>query len=33
MFGARLRELADNDRIEGVGDLRKWRHSDVRLKD
>jgi hypothetical protein len=33
MFDARLRELADNDRIEGVGDLRKWRHSEVRLKD
>ncbi len=32
MFGARLRELADNDRIEGAGDLRKWRHSEVRLK-
>jgi hypothetical protein len=24
--------LADNDRIEGAGDLRKWRHSEVRLK-
>jgi hypothetical protein len=33
IFGARLRELADNDRIEGAGDLRKWRHSEVRLKD
>jgi hypothetical protein len=33
IFGARLRELADTDRIEGAGDLRKWRHSEVRLKD
>ena len=33
IFAARLRELADNDRIESAGDLRKWRHSEVRLKD
>ena len=33
VFSARLRELVDNDRIEGAGDLRKWRHSEVRLKD
>jgi hypothetical protein len=32
IFGARLRELAENDRIEGAGDLRKWRFSEVRLK-
>ena len=32
IFGARLRELADTDQIEGAGDLRKWRHSEVRLR-
>lgn len=32
IFGARLQELAEKDRIEGAGDLRKWRHSEVRLK-
>jgi hypothetical protein len=32
IFAARLRHLADNDQIEGAGDLRKWRHSEVRLK-
>ena len=32
VFAARLRELADTDQIEGAGDLRKWRHSEVRLK-
>jgi hypothetical protein len=32
IFGARLRELADTDQIEGAGDLRKWRHSEVRRK-
>jgi hypothetical protein len=32
-FGARILELAEADRIEGVGDLRKWRWSEVRLKD
>jgi len=32
VVAARLRYLADNDRIEGAGDLRKWRHSEVRLK-
>jgi hypothetical protein len=25
--------LSDTDRIEGVGDLRLWRWSEVRLKD
>ena len=33
IFAARLRDLADNDRIEGMGDLRMWRFSEVRLKD
>jgi hypothetical protein len=33
MVAARLQALADSDLIEGVGDLRKWRHSEVRLKD
>ena len=32
-IAARLQILADSDRIEGFGDLRKWRHSEVRLKD
>jgi uncharacterized protein DUF3658 len=32
-IAARLQALADSDRIEGIGDLRKWRHSEVRLKD
>ena len=32
MFGARLSALAEVGRIEGRGDLRKWRHSEVRLK-
>ena len=27
---ARLGALADTDRIEGAGDLRKWRYSEVR---
>jgi hypothetical protein len=25
--------LSDSDRIEGVGDIRMWRYSEVRLKD
>ncbi|NLS73106.1 hypothetical protein E3H11_30205 [Bradyrhizobium brasilense] len=33
MIGARLRFLSHADRIEGVGDLRPWGHSEVRLKD
>jgi len=33
MVGARLGALVDSGRIEGAGDLRKWRYSDVRLKD
>ena len=32
-IAARLQVLSDTDRIEGIGDLRKWRHSEVRLKD
>lgn len=32
MIGARLIALAEAGRIEGLGDLRKWRHSEVRLK-
>jgi hypothetical protein len=33
VFAARLRDLADRNEIEGVGDLRKWGWSEVRLKD
>ncbi|MCK1543074.1 hypothetical protein IVA87_00505 [Bradyrhizobium sp. 147] len=33
MVAARLKALSDSDRIEGIGDLRMWRHSEVRLKD
>ncbi|WP_025033172.1 DUF3658 domain-containing protein [Bradyrhizobium sp. DOA9] len=33
MIAARLKALSDADRIEGIGDLRMWRHSEVRLKD
>ena len=33
VIAARLRALADSDRIEGIGDLRMWGHSEVRLKD
>jgi hypothetical protein len=33
VLAARLRWLSDNDKIEGVGDLRLWGHSEVRLKD
>ncbi|WP_426438518.1 hypothetical protein [Bradyrhizobium genosp. P] len=32
-IAARLRVLSDSDRIEGVGDLRRWTGSEVRLKD
>jgi Protein of unknown function len=32
IIGARIEALAESDRIEGAGDLRKWRHSEVRLK-
>ncbi|WP_050424951.1 hypothetical protein [Bradyrhizobium tropiciagri] len=33
VIAARLRLLSDSDRIEGVGDLRIWGGSEVRLKD
>lgn len=33
MIAARLRVPSDSDRIEGIGDLRSWLHSEVRLKD
>jgi hypothetical protein len=33
IVGARLGALAEAGRIEGAGDLRKWRYSEVRLKD
>jgi hypothetical protein len=32
-IAARLQVLSDADRIEGIGDLRMWFHSEVRLKD
>ena len=33
MIAARLKVLSDSDRIEGIGDIRSWLHSEVRLKD
>jgi hypothetical protein len=33
ILGARPGALAEADRIDSAGDLRKWRHSEVRLKD
>lgn len=33
ILAARLRWLSDNDKIGGIGDLRVWGHSEVRLKD
>jgi hypothetical protein len=33
MVAARLQALSESDLIEGIGDLRKWRYSEVRLKD
>jgi len=33
VLAARLRWLSDNDKIEGIGDMRMWGHSEVRLKD
>jgi Protein of unknown function len=33
IIGARIQALVDADRIESAGDLRKWRYSEVRLKD
>ena len=32
-IAARLKVLSDTDRIEGIGELRMCRHSEVRLKD
>jgi hypothetical protein len=32
ILGARIQVLAASDRIEGAGDLRYWRHSEIRLK-
>jgi hypothetical protein len=32
-ISARIRLLADTDRIESFGDVRKWRHSEMCLKD
>jgi hypothetical protein len=32
VVAARLQELAETDRIEGIGDLRMWSNSEVRLK-
>jgi Protein of unknown function len=32
MFAARIQALVEADRLEGQGDLRKWRHSEVRSK-
>jgi hypothetical protein len=33
IFAARLQDLSDQNKIEGIGDLRMWRFSEVRLKD
>ncbi len=32
IIGARIEALAESNRIESAGDLRAWRHSEVRLK-
>jgi uncharacterized protein DUF3658 len=32
MLGARLEALAEASQIDSAGDLRKWRHSEVRLR-
>jgi hypothetical protein len=32
IIGARVEELAEQDRIDSAGDLRYWRHSEIRLK-
>ena len=32
IIGARIEELSDEDRIDSEGDLRYWRHSEIRLK-
>lgn len=33
MIAARLKVLSVSDRIEGIGNLQSWLHSEVRLKD
>jgi hypothetical protein len=33
VIAARLKVLSDSDRIEGIGDIRSWLHSEVRLRD
>ncbi|WP_409334254.1 hypothetical protein [Bradyrhizobium manausense] len=33
VIAARLKVLSDSDRIEGIGNLQSWLHSEVRLKD
>ena len=33
MFAARILVLAKAGRLEDIGDLPKWNHSEVRLKD
>ena len=33
LIGARLAALAEADRIDSAGDIRKWRYREVRLKD
>ena len=33
VIAARLRVLSDSDRIEGIGNIQSWFHSEVRLKD
>ena len=32
IVGARIEQLSDEDRIDSKGDLRYWRHSEIRLK-
>ena len=32
IIGARIEELVEQDRIDSEGDLRYWRHSEIRLK-
>jgi hypothetical protein len=31
-LAARIQVLVESDRLEAQGDLRRWRHSEVRLK-
>ncbi|MBR0880393.1 MULTISPECIES: hypothetical protein [Bradyrhizobium] len=33
VIAARLKVLSDSDRIEGIGNIQSWFHSEVRLKD